>query len=488
MRIIFIFTILQVSLLLNAQTSVRQGYLDDLKIYREIVETSHSGMYLYTSKSEFDSLFFAAEKEINTNDDLDDRGYFLLMADIHTHLRCGHSSLFPSAVIFENIDSTKIAFFPIKVKFIKDSLIVANDFKELRSGDQIRSINGHTVAQIVQDGFEIISSDGYNETFKYRQLEEEFYSYLFLLYGEQSEFIIDYTSYATGEDGRFTLEEASQIDYDIEAEPYDRPYYLEYLPDNTALLTVNTFSTETKKNQKKFFRFLKKSFKDIQDKNCDNLILDIRENTGGDDGNDMELASYLINKPFKENKYRKLNTLDIPLYPELLHEQWKSMFGLDGKSNEAIQKKAKKMISREFYQGDDSAFYYKEKYVLKRDPQKTRFTGNTYVLIGGKVFSGGGLFSALVRDKSDATFVGEETGGGYYRHTGSIPLIYTLPNSKLPFSIFIVINEQDVEQQLYENGSGTKPQHEVSPSVSQFLSNEDAVLEYTKKLIENNHK
>ena len=460
--------------------SQNNSYKTDIETYRKIIETSHTGLYLYTPKEEFDTLFEEALLKIEQNKVKSDRAFFLLLAKIHTKINCGHSSVYPPQELFSNIEKNKKVFFPLQVKFIKDTLIVASDFEDFKKGTQIVKINNKSIEQIATDAFQIISSDGYNTTFKYRQLEEDFSMYYFLLYGAEEKYNLEVIPYQSKVKNQITINGNSPITNQVNEEL--KATDLSYTDKNTALLTVNTFSTETRKNQKKFFKFLNRSFKEIRNKGIENLIIDIRENTGGDDGNDMELASYLINKPFKENKFRKLNTNELPLFPEYLHPQWKEMMGVPkNKSSVDLKNKFKKVIKNEFFLGEDGAYYFKEKNVIKRDPNKYLFSGKTYILTSGKVFSGGALFSALVRDKSNAVFVGEETGGGYYRHTGTIPLIYELPNSKIPFSIFIVINEQDVEQKLFPNGSGIIPHFEVYPTITDFVDGKDAPLEFVKE-------
>lgn len=491
MKHIFLTLTLSFSVLFcfsQIQNEKKTTFLKDLKVYRQIIETSHSGMYLYTSKSEFDVIFEEAFQSIEANEIVSDRDFFLLVSAIHTKINCGHSSTFPTAEIFSTIADNQKTFFPLKVKFIGDTLVIASDYNDFKKGTQLLRINNKSIQEIKKDAFKIISSDGFNTTFKYRQLEEEFSKYYFLLYGSQEKFDLEIITYLSNTISKVTLESIT-INQFKEFKPSERTQKatdLSFLNKETALLTVNTFSTETKKNQKKFFKFLEKTFKEIQEKGIENLILDIRENTGGDDGNDMELASYLINKPFKENKYRKLNTIDLPVYPQHLHPQWKQMMGIPKKKTpEEIKASFKNEFGDEFFQGEDGAYYLKEKNVIKRNPSKYLFVGRTYILISGKVFSGGALFSALVRDKSNATFVGEETGGGYYRHTGSIPLIYKLPNSGIVFSIFIVINEQDVEQQLFPDGRGIVPHVEIYPTIKDFVEDKDAVLDYVKSKLRN---
>jgi len=461
----------------------------DLKIYKEIVETAHSGIYLYTSKAEFDLLFSQAKTKVSLLNSFHE--FYQLLAGLHSKINCGHSSFLASGNLFSEIkreseSKSEKAFFPFRVKFLKDTLVADQDYGLIKKGTQILSINGLTVADMTEEVFKLISSDGFNTTFKYRQMEEKFAIHFFSAFGASSRFEIAMIPYGKkipqeAQLEGISIEEIDKVSYEA---PFAVPYSLAYTDRNTALLTVNTFSTETQRGQKKFFKFLHHSFREMEEKNIQNLILDIRHNTGGDDGNDMELASYLIDTHFKENKFRKINSIEgMPPYVEYLSEFWFEMLDLNPNKRSKTKDHFKAMTEDDLEKGKDGAYYWKEKSIIHRDPAEYRFKGQAYVLIGGNVFSGGSLFSALVRDKSDAIFIGEETGGGYYRHTGTIPLIYELPHSGFLFSIFMVINEQDVTQKLLPNGSGTHPHHALYPTIQEYMAGKDVVMEKAKSLI-----
>ncbi|WP_101445669.1 hypothetical protein [Aquimarina sp. MAR_2010_214] len=145
---------------------------EDLKIYRDIIETAHSGMYLYTAKETFDSIFEKANERLPKLQNI--REFYNLIAGIHTKINCGHSSFYASGDIFSELKNNATnAFFPFKVKFLKDTLVAAQDYGKLKKGDQILSINGNTTKKITTETFKLLSSDGYNTTFKYRQLEDD---------------------------------------------------------------------------------------------------------------------------------------------------------------------------------------------------------------------------------------------------------------------------------------------------------------------------
>jgi C-terminal processing protease CtpA/Prc len=485
-KTLLILTLLLGSLFItNAQEINTDSLKYELKIYREILENSHSGLNLYTSKESFDKLFTEANKKVENVKNLQD--YFKIVGNIHTKINCGHSSVYYSLSEKET-EELLASLFPARFSFLNKDLFIRETFSDIPAGSQVIKINNKTVKEIVEESFNLISSDGYNTTFKYRQLEQEFIVYLYYSLGKQKEYTVKYIDYNTGKEETKTVTSA-KLEVFGEApkvKGFDDIYKLEIKDNTTAILTVNSFSTETNKLTKKYFKFLKRSFKKLKKLGVKNLIIDIRENTGGNDGNDMELGSYIIKKPFKENKYRQLKTTDLLIYPEYVSEYLREMIQVDeDMTGKEMAKMMKKECEKEFGKtpSEDGFFYLKEENVIKKKPNKNSFAGQVYIMTSGNVFSGGGLFSALVRDKSDAIFVGEETGGGYYRHTGSIPLFYKLPYSELQFSIFTVINEQDVDQKLFPNGTGTRPHYKVYQTPTQMLEKKDAVLEKCMQLI-----
>jgi len=466
------------------QTNIQStGFFEDFKIFREILETSHSGMYLYTTKAEFDSIFYDAESQLENNEIATLRSYNLLLAKIITKINCGHSYIAPCKVIFEQIDDIQNAFFPLKVKILKDTFIVAETYKHLKKGTKIKSINGRDFNTIRKDAFTVLTSDGYNTTLKDRYFELEFADYYFLLYGATEKFELEIIPFGLQQIEKTTIAACkNNRREDLLERPELIDYQFQILNNEIALLTINTFDS----NQRKFYKFLRNSFKEIKDQDINKLIIDVRENEGGMDGNDTKLASYLINKEFQDNKYRLINTLDLPIYPEYLDSEWIEMMEMSKRtSSEKIPIKMKRILSKEFYKGDNNKYYYKENKHIKESPDKNLFSGKTYILTGGKVFSAGSLFCSLVKDKSDAIFVGEEVGGGYYRHTGSYPFYYTLPNSQISFKLSIVINEQDIGQNIMPQGRGVIPDFEVYQTIENYVNNYDAVLEFAIEKIRN---
>ena len=82
-----------------------------------------------------------------------------------------------------------------------------------------------------------------------------------------------------------------------------------------------------------------------------------------------------------------------------------------------------------------------------------------------------------------ATFVGEETGGGYFGNTSGYGQVLTLPNSKIAIDIPALQFVMNVLPKL-PFGSGVKPHHKVIPTIEQYIGKENVGLDYVLKLIE----
>ena len=106
------------------------------------------------------------------------------------------------------------------------------------------------------------------------------------------------------------------------------------------------------------------------------------------------------------------------------------------------------------------AFKKKPKYV---------FRGTTYVVISPVTYSGGSEFSNMMYTNKLATFIGQETGGGYYGNTSGYSQKLILPNSKIEISIPALQFMMNVKP-LLPFGSGVKPHYLVIPTFQEFIN------------------
>ncbi|MEZ0130531.1 S41 family peptidase, partial [Flavobacterium sp. LBUM151] len=199
------------------------------------------------------------------------------------------------------------------------------------------------------------------------------------------------------------------------------------------------------------------------------LILDIRRNEGGEQGMEDHLLSYLTNQEYKKYKY-----VEIPgfTYSFLEYTDYKDQ-------KEVLIKE----LQKDFYQSTDGRFLNSIGHYAGEKPNSNNFKGDIYILISGLTFSGGSEFAALAKNYTNAKFIGEETGGGYYGNSSGSFLKFTLPNSKImgriPLCKFVV-EDKNFEIPF---GHGVLPDYAVESKIEEYLNGEDPEMEYVKKLI-----
>jgi hypothetical protein len=180
---------------------------------------------------------------------------------------------------------------------------------------------------------------------------------------------------------------------------FDKTFQFELLPGKAALLTINQFQWP---DRQAFYAFTKDAFTKIRDAGVTTLIIDIRENTGGDD--DMwkiGLLPYLADKPFRNaSSYVK-----------------KVIAGRESGTEKP----------------GDVVHGFGDTWIEPDLANPLHYSGKTYVLVGRITYSSAVLFSNVVQDFGFGQLVG---AGGYARsrQTGGVQNV-VLPNTRLAISI-----------------------------------------------------
>jgi C-terminal processing protease CtpA/Prc len=198
---------------------------------------------------------------------------------------------------------------------------------------------------------------------------------------------------------------------------------------NTALMTINTFGFYRERD--KFYSFIDEAFVDIHENHIENLILDLRGNSGGDPFCTTHLLSYLQYEPVR---------YFARVYPE--YEK------------------------------------FAEPIPLAENP----FKGKLFVLIDGGCFSSTGHFCALLRSHDIGTFVGSETGATYTCNDATARMTLKKTNLRL----FVARMTFEAAAGGLPRNRGILPDIPVEPQIKDMLARNDTVLEYTLEYIKEN--
>ncbi len=482
-RIIFLLTItLLISCkpenkeTVNKQSNVftKKEMLEDYKLFKSIYRSANAGLYKYHSKKEIDSVF-ASNKKLLT-DNLSYRQFYNVLWNVIDYTGSCHNSLKYPDSLDKTLSKQKI-YFPVPLKHINNKLYTNYQYNEISVGSEIISVNNIPERQFSTLISKYVSTDGINKTGKYASIETDWLPfYIYLALGEQTHFSIKYK-----ENNTSTIKESkiTSISYDDFYKNYKKrfskeyenrkseDYSYKYLDSiKTGYLEVSTFAVGGPKSNghKKYAKFLDSIFTNLKTKNITNLIVDVRGNGGGNDPNDLLLYSYLTQRNFRENTTAYTLFHKIPNQEYYVYDDIKELA-------EELKEEHSILKNNKYYQNDNFNKIW--------NPSKNAFTGNIILLIDPYVASAGSLFASLLKSDENTIVIGEETLGGYFGHTGHIPVTYELPNSKLDLTFSIVDLEQDVQPLPDEKyGDGVKPDFRVIQTYQDFLNHRDTQLNF----------
>ena len=467
----------------------------DLEVFKEIRLKANSGLYKYRTKQQIDSIYNWAEKEINNLSTY--RDFYNLISELSDYEGSLHNNTkFPEKRIAA-IKSEKSGYFPFPVKIVENKVLLNFQTDNIPLGTEIISINNREISDIIPNTYKFYTTDGINKTGKQIGINGSFSKYYRYLFGLKNEFKIIFKTKNSDIQKSAIVKSVGNTDYrknfkNRHSKSFDRLqhedpseneiYSYKQIDKNTGILTINSFhigGNEESAEHKIYKKWLDSIFVNIKNKGIKNLIVDVRNNGGGTDPNDLITYSYLTLRKFQESKQVWISFNKIPLlkYYDSPIPAFLRPLGV-GKFNRYFQKRfptekgGKYLINKETNE------------MKVREPNKNAFMGNIYLLISPRVASAGSLFSAMVAGNENTVTIGEEAMGGYYGHNGHTYFGDILPKSKILTEFSVDNIEQDVPEksnQFYNRG--IIPDYNVKQTFEDFLNNVDTQMNFTLKLI-----
>jgi hypothetical protein len=261
-------------------------------------------------------------------------------------------------------------------------------------GSRIEQINGVPARRIAQELLTRMAGD--THAFQANLLSRRFWLLFIKMYGAPASFELVLSR--DGATTRIQLPAKKSLPKAmLDAKKFEQQFQFEILNKQTALLTIKNFMWE--QDEKAFFEFTKQAFKTIAENKISHLIIDIRENTGGNDNFWKDgILRYIADKTYRNGStYRKRVLAGRQSGTEKVGDI------VDGSVDSWVQ-------------SDLNNPYF--------------FKGKTYFLIGRLTYSSSVLLSNVVQDFGFGKLVGQEA---YVRsrQTGGINQVNTLPNTKL---------------------------------------------------------
>ncbi len=475
-----------VLLIMISRMSFAQQYFsneqlhEDFTILENILKQGHPSIYEYIDKNQLDSIFI--DTKASLTEKMSDIEFYKRVVSATDQIKDGSLLVFAPKTI-----NTEQYYFPLLLKIINTNFYIDTDDFGIPIGSKILSINNKNINRILETLKKYAPSDGNNLNKKYRDIEQKFGLYYLYEYGIHQEFTIRYSEPQGTEKTIVLPAESFTIvkHRNTKRSSYFAKYHLQEKGSNffnkyvnspvpyvfyknnlkTAVLVVNSFNIEVNV----FNSRLALIFEEINKKKIKHLIIDIRNNIGGNRANSIRLFSYISSTLFKQRINSFVSSLDIPEKNYLIRKYLNEKEFLKDK-----------FYGHPTYNGWKLNFDDLEAIMV---PHKNRFQGNIYVLTGGNTSATASEFAILAKNATEILLIGEETGTGYYFHMDEFPVYYELPNSKIELIMFMEKITHFVKDKTISNGSGLIPDRKISLSVQDLIDGKDTQLDYVLRLI-----
>lgn len=438
--------------------------IEDYSILYSSIINYHPNPFLYVAENDFRGYY--ESQRSNIPDSLSELEFHYLSRQLISQIKCGHTFTKPSKGWYASVSGRKVQL-PFDVKYIEKKLFISNtidDDFQFNINDELLSINNIKVTDILQQMSLMQERDGFTESFSNALIEKRFRLYFLLVYDVQTDYLIEYKT-NSGEIKWTTVLPTNEKLKEIKKTQLPSNFKmiiennwssLSYdSTTNIAYLKIDNFS-----NKKEFKKYYPAVFKFLGQKDDAKLIVDLRDNPGGDFRNGNTFLAYLTPNKFELNfqKPRRIEAENEYVKLKKWVKWTKVAFALKPQKHKVIRKTSE-------------TFTYK--------PSKYLFSGEVNVITNGITFSQAALVAAHLHEYG-AVFFGQETGGTEIGCNGILDYDLMLPNSSLAVTIPMYhVKSNSIKGQF---GYGVKPNYPILPILDNSIDNN---LEEVIKVIRN---
>jgi hypothetical protein len=403
----------------------REKMETDFDSIRALLERIHPALYDYTPEDQMDAAFEKVAAQLDRP--MEFREFYTLLSRLVAKIGCGHSSLWIQSDYWNTVPDS---LFPIRLYLDEESVFVSGSYGEeceVPVGSRLLSINGIQVQEVIGQLKSITSADGFNMAYKLAMVEKNFSKKYALVYGFPGHFKLNVVVPGEDRSRLYTVHGVPAPEIDRQSSSESELSFRKVEGTHAGLLTINTFGYYDRVGM--FKSFIDSVFREIKSNGMEELILDLRGNSGGDPFCASYLFSYLEHQPvpYFAAHYGQYDTLALPVPLAANH-----------------------------------------------------FDGELYILTDGRGFSTTGHFCALLKYHGLGTFIGGETGATY-TCTGSV----TYPTMEQTRIILGTARNRryTVAVKNMDPGRGIIPDYPVRKTQEDLILGRDPVYEFALSLV-----
>lgn len=435
---------------------------EDFQFLRDRILEIHPNPYLHQSGEEEQALYASLLNKLSKP--LDAPSFYKIVAEYTTSFRDGHT--FPSmnfaAGQFRKSLEASNTLLPVEMDFKEGFFFIADIYapteKTLR-GARVLSVN-----RIPSD--EIISAFQHYYSKKASLIDNAhvrmFREYFWLAFGSFQEWEITYQG-DEGESDTVVLDGLSLSEFRGQRnvarqgrQSMEPAYSFTYVKDEVemGLLTMNRMG-----DMEAFEIFAEKTFKELSEKKTPYLVIDMRQNGGGNSALGNELYAYLSSRPYNEGRmYVKISDPIKKWYVEEREGHPLYDFVVQNESGTLV--------------------LYPD--TLMTQPRSVRYPykGASFLLTSSKTYSSGHMFAGLFKCNNIGPVIGQETGQA--TKTVGDAFTFQLPHSKIDISVSYKVFESSCEPSY---SRGFLPDHNLEYTSKDLVSGIDKEMQLVRTLI-----
>lgn len=453
LRFTFYFTLVSASLLAQRPKVFSTKELkEDLQFLKKSFDTYNPALGVFHSKADYqrtyDSLYAAIDHEMT------DLQFYPFPIKLAESVKEGHTLIGSSSDtvthIFKGFLNGDIKYFPLSILKIKGKVKIWGNFSPdstILRGDEIISINGRGISSIIDQIKSYMITDGDIQSSKEYKAINNFASSYYWFIDQPKSFKIDLISVQDNSRRQVEIPAISRSEMiEWRDKRFDKVepgevnisnVYEFIIKDDVAVLTLKSFNRQLKDRFKvKTKKLYNEIFTQLREQNIENLIIDVRNNTGGRREYAWDLLPYIMKTPIKGVVYQDVS--------------WK------GKTNN------------------------------NKFPKQHRsyFKGQIYVLANPVTFSNGSVVTVYAKEYGEAIVIGQETGS---RHNGfaagSRQIVY-LPNTHVRIGIprYLFLHDQKHLKHNVQN-RGVIPDYPIEYTFEDLVEKRDLEMQKAQELI-----
>lgn len=404
---------------------------EDFDYLLNVLETVHPNPYITYDEEQWEqmkkSIYSKLDEELSASE------FYFLINDLVVSIQDAHTSL--------NFNMTHETL-PIEFEWVKEGLVIKNDFGDFKKGDLVLKIGEKNTEEILKEMDKIISSEN---IYRVKSLSE-FYL--------RTKFYLDHLNISESNNVKLLIKrDNNEIEltsiYQLNKSRNDiyrillfdwKGWYIDE-KNNYGL-----FYLKVCQNNEEYKKSLEDFFYEIRNNNIENVVLDVRENIGGSSSVINTFMNYT-----SINNYKSFGS--ITKFSELAADR----LGL-----------RRKRGTREYSPSN-----------VKLNNVENPFDGNLYVFTANMTYSSGNWFAVIIHDNNLGKVIGEPTGNAPTSF-GDV-LSFQLPNSR--FILSSSYKKWIRPNQSHDPINSLYPHIIVEKTREDIINNTDPVKKYFIEMI-----